>query len=506
MATVNTVTDTNRTLPMAVKIGYGFPGAANFIAFNVLALYMIWFFTDTVGLSPAFAGVIASVGILWDAISDPFIGMWSDNRDPAKGRRRPFMLFVAIPLGLCIWLMFTNFDLGPFFNKAYFIGIAIIYYTCMTLLDVPYTALGAEMTTSYDERSSLANFRNILSQAANFGTALIFFVLPFFADRLGSMSYGWSATMAIYGVIATLCILIGWKTTDGYEIKELISHEKVSYKDYLAVLKNRPFRNVVYMYSLSILAMGFVNTLLLYFLFFVGGLSEEQVPIALMIVFGFSILFAPLVNLISHKLSKKAAWFIGMGSWAMTLLLFPLVIIPGMDNSVYGAYLMLFFSALGVTAQYQVAWSMIPDCVELDEFKTEHRREGLYYATATFIQKVATAAAMAVAGLMLGYIGYTDGSQVTPEIIEGIRYQFAFGASIPLALCAVVVLFTPMNRKRHNDLTEAIRLKHAGQPYSIEGFRELFNNDEEAARYSGQSNDGDDNPVANSPASQSVKD
>lgn len=478
------MSDTKKLLPTSVKLAYGFPGASYFIAFNVLALYLIWFFTETVGLPPAFAGLIASVGIFWDAISDPIIGMWSDNRDPAKGRRRPFLLFVAIPFGLCIWLMFTNLGLNPTMTKVYFIGVAVAYYTCMTLLDVPYTALGAEMTTNYDERSSLASYRNILSQGANFATALIFFLLPFFAERLGSMSAGWSATMAIYGAAATIMILIGWKATSGYELSELTSHEHITFRDYISVLKNRPFRNVVYMYSLSILAMGFVNTVLIYFLFFVGGLAEEQVPIALMIVFGFSIVFAPLINIVSQKLSKKIAWVFGMGSWAITLFLFPMVIIPGLVNPVWGAYAMLFFSSIGVTAQYQVAWSMIPDCVELDEFKTGNRREGLYYATATFIQKVATAIAMGIAGLLLGKIGYSDASQITPEVTEGIKYLFALGSSIPLAISALVVLATPMSRVRHSHLLEAITNKKEGKPFTIDGFKALFNNDDEAAMYS----------------------
>jgi GPH family glycoside/pentoside/hexuronide:cation symporter len=476
--------ETHGKLPLSVKLGYSFPSAAYFIAYNALALYLIWFFTEAVGLPPAFAGIIASIGILWDAITDPLIGMWSDNRDPAKGRRRPFMLAVAIPFGLSVWLMFTNFGFGPIMTKVYYIVIAMVYYTCMTALDVPYTALGAEMTTDYDERSSLANFRNMSSQVANFSTALVFFILPVFIEKFGSASAGWSVTMAIYGAAATAAILIGWKATAGYNITELTSHERITYKDYFAVLKNRPFRNVVYMYSLSVLAMGVVNTVLIYFLFFVGGLAESQVPIALMIVFGCSFLFAPLINVISQRMSKKVAWVFAMGSWALTLSLFPLVIIPGMANPVWGAYAMLFLSAIGCTAQYQVAWSMIPDCVELDEFKTGHRREGLYYATATFIQKIATALAMAIAGYLLGKIGYTDASQMTPEIANGIKYLFALGSSIPLAMSALVVVFTPMSRECHACLLQAIALKEKGKAYSVDGFRSLFNNEAEAGKYS----------------------
>ena len=367
---------TARKLPLRVKVGYGIGGSSYFIAFNLLALYLIWFFTESVGLAPAFAGTIASLGILWDAISDPLIGMWSDNRPLNKGRRRPFLKWIAIPFGLSIWLMFTDFNLGTTASKVYFILAAIAYYTCMTVFDIPFTALGAEMTTDYDERSSLAQWRNVLSQVANFLTALVFFILPFLADRTGSMEGGWSLTMAIFGVLATLAILVAYFSTKGYELTEGFKQERISIRDYISVLKNKPFRNVVYMYTFSIFALGFVNTYLIYFLFFVGSLGDSQVPIALMIVFGFSIVWAPVIELISKKWSKKTAWVFAMGSWALTLSLFPLAIIPNAGNPVLVTYLMLFFSAIGCTAQYQVAWAMIPDCVELDELKTGHRREG----------------------------------------------------------------------------------------------------------------------------------
>ncbi len=469
------MSSTDRKLPLKVKIGYGIGGSSYFIAYNLLALYLIWFFTESVGLSPAFAGLIASLGILWDAISDPLVGMMSDNRPLEKGRRRPFLKWVAIPFGLAIWLMFTNFNLSEGLTKVYFIVVALMYYTGMTVFDIPFTALGAEMTTDYDERSSLALWRNVLSQVANFLTALVFFVLPFFMEITGSMNGGWSLTMAIFGILAAVTIFIAWRATNGYELKSVIKHERVGYKDYINVLKNKPFRNVVYMYTLSIFGMGFVNTLLLYFLFFVGGLGDAQVPIALMIVFGFSIVWAPIIEWISMKWSKKTAWVFGMGSWAITLSLFPLLLIPNAANPVMVSYLMLFFSAIGCTSQYQVAWAMIPDCVELDELQTGHRREGLFYATVTFIQKVATAIAMGVAGWALGAIGYTDGGELTPQIINSIRTLFAYGASIPLALSALIVTLTPMTRSTHAALMEAVNLKKQGKTFSVEGFRRLFN-------------------------------
>jgi GPH family glycoside/pentoside/hexuronide:cation symporter len=120
---------------------------------------------------------------------------------------------------------------------------------------------------------------------------------------------------------------------------------------------------------------------------------------------------------------------------------------------------MLFISAIGVTSQFQIAWSMIPDCVELDELKTGHRREGLFYASTTMIQKIMTAISTALGGIALSMIGYADGGSVTPDIVIGIRNVFAFGAAIPLGFSALIVLASPMTRSRHAALNQAIKLK-----------------------------------------------
>ena len=129
----------HRKLPFKVKLGYGFGGFSTIFTLTLTVLYTNPFLVDTVGLSPAFVGLMVAIATIWDAISDPLIGHWSDKRNPASGRRRPFFLWVAVPYAIAIWLYFTNWGFGEVGTQVYFVFAFLLYYTVHTVFDVPYT-------------------------------------------------------------------------------------------------------------------------------------------------------------------------------------------------------------------------------------------------------------------------------------------------------------------------------------------------------------------------------
>ena len=174
-----------------------------------------------------------TIGTVWDAITDPLVGMISDARDPQKGRRRPFLIAFAIPFGIVTWLLFTSWNFVETTQKIYFIVVAILFYTFQTLIDIPYTSLSGEVTNDYDTRSRLATIRTFW---AIVGVALgsgIMAYTSFLAPFVGSIKNAWSVCFAIFGFICTISILIGWKVSKGYENQEVIIKEKVTFKDLL---------------------------------------------------------------------------------------------------------------------------------------------------------------------------------------------------------------------------------------------------------------------------------
>ena len=178
---------------------YGLPGLATLFTFTMFTTYGLYFFTDVVGLSGSFAGFIMTIGTVWDAITDPLVGMISDARDPQKGRRRPFLIAFAIPFGIVTWLLFTSWNFVETTQKIYFIVVAILFYTFQTLIDIPYTSLSGEVTNDYDTRSRLATIRTFW---AIVGVALgsgIMAYTSFLAPFVGSIKNAWSVCFAIFG-------------------------------------------------------------------------------------------------------------------------------------------------------------------------------------------------------------------------------------------------------------------------------------------------------------------
>ena len=138
-------------------VAYGLPGLATLFTFTMFTTYGLYFFTDVVGLSAGFAGTIMTIGTIWDAFTDPLIGMLSDGRDPKKGRRRPFLLVSAVPFGIITWLLFTAWDFVEWKQKVYFIIVSLAFYTVQTTTDIPYTSLSGEVTDNYNTRSVLCS-------------------------------------------------------------------------------------------------------------------------------------------------------------------------------------------------------------------------------------------------------------------------------------------------------------------------------------------------------------
>lgn len=462
--------EVNKPLPFKVKLGYGSTGYAAIMTLSIFIVYGMFFLTDVVGLDATFAGVILSIGTIWDAITDPLVGRWSDHRDPEKGRRRPFLRWVAVPFGLIAWLLFTDFNLSPVASKIYFVVIAICFYTVQTLLDVPYTALGAEMTTDYDERSSLNSSRNFFATISGIISAFTMSMVFFFAEKLGSVERGWSMTAGLFAMVAIITIIIGYRSTKGYELKFVHKEKKHNQLEFIKdVLKNKIFRYTAGLFSFSLIGLTIQNSAIIYYFIYYLGLDEIQISSAMLAAWLPGIVWVPVINMISQKWSKKAAWNICMSLWAIgTAVMIMFVLTPSSNFLI--VCLAQVFVGIGLVSQYQIVWSMIPDIIEVDEFKSGLRREGSYYGLIAFIQKALTALTMLVSGYVLTKIGYEPNVAQSAETLSSMKVWIAYGGGVFLMLSVVVASLNPMNRARHKALVEAIKNKNSGQKYDTKDF------------------------------------
>lgn len=175
----------------------------------------------------------------------------------------------------------------------------------------------------------------------------------------------------------------------------------------------------------------------------------------------------------SQKYSKKLAWNVCMSLWAIGYAVMVLFVLTPTTNFMIVCFSQIFVG-IGLVSQYQIVWSMIPDIIEVDEFKTGLRREGSFYGIIAFVQKAITALTMLISGKVLMNIGYVANVEQSIETLNGMRYWIAIGGGVFLLLSVVVASLNPMTRQRHKKLLEAIEKKKNGQKYSTEGFEEVL--------------------------------
>ena len=458
----------------ARAIAYGLPGLATLFTFTMFTTYGLYFFTNVVGLSGKFAGLIMTIGTLWDAVTDPLVGIISDNRDPRKGRRRPFLLVCAIPFGIVTWLLFTAWDFVEIQQKIYFIIVALLFYTFQTLIDVPYTSLSGEVTDNYDLRSKLATIRTFW---AIIGVAIgggIMAYTDFLEPVVGGSRQAWSVCFAFFGIICTLSIWIGYKASEGYENKDIITKKSYSIKEMLeGPLRNKPFLHLTIAFIFAILAQAIFLGVLVYYLRYNLNLNDTQVSLVNIIMWIVALFWVFPIDHWSTKYSKVVSWTISMGIWLLCMIVFPLFFLkPG---STAAPIIMTSILVVGLNALYQVIYAMISDCVEVDELMSGERREGLFYSMATVSQKLAAASGVSVLGMIIDYVGYNPAVSVqSMQTVQGFHNIFVIGTSVCLLLSIVTMATNPLTKKRYSEVLEAVRLKRAGKEIALDEFNDLL--------------------------------
>lgn len=460
------------TVSLKTKITYGSIEFSNTLGMILFTSFGMYFLTDIAGISPGIAGSITAVATLVNAITGPIFGVVSDSCKSKYGRRRPFILAAAFPVGIIIWLLFTDFGLSGGAKVAYFFIMVVLLYAVLCLLDVPYTSLGAEITKDYDERSALNFWRSLFSQIASIiGGAFPISIAAAIGTAVNNASKGWSLMALIFGVASIIMILIGWRGTRGQE-KHRADNEKFRLKDSLSTFKNKPFIHVICLYSSGIAAYSIGLMVNVYFMTSYVKLSANQVTIALVIFNIAAIAWLPLIPIVSRKYSKKVSWVLFFSIWAVSILLIYLFVRPG------DAILIYVFSGIGGAGSmvaYTVGWAMLPDCIEVDEFKTGQRREGLYYGILTIVQKGSSALVIFLGGLLLEAVNYDEMAKVQSMATDlGVRNIYTWVTIFFILLSFVFVAIYPLTREKHAKLCAAIEQKKKGEEPDVAGLDKIL--------------------------------
>ena len=438
-------------LPLKTKIAYGVADLGISLLTASIQFFLLFYYTDILGIDPGIAGTALLVGKLtWDALNDPLFGYWSDRTKSRWGRRKPYMLFGAVPFGLTIWLLFS-LPPGMTGLTAFLavLGSFLLVDTTQTLVSVPYYALSAELTYDYDERTSLISIRMIFTVVGYImGAAATTALAGMFMGMGLSKTAAYSWTGAVFGAIAIITALIttfGVKETSNPDLKPA---EMPAVSQIKHVLKNKPF--VQYMIMSTIISISFtlLTSLFPYFLIYQLHMEAQTSLVMLVMLVTIAIFLIPW-RYVSQKINKGPAYALGLGIASLAII--GAFLLP--EGQTPLIYVVAFVAGLGFSAQYVFPWSMIPDVIEVDQAKTGERHEGIYFGVNNFLGKLSGALGIAASGWSLRLFGYIPNVQQTTHALFGIRFFFAIVPVIAFAIALPLLIWYPITRQNHDQMT-----------------------------------------------------
>lgn len=441
------------------------------------SIFYAIYLTDVVGLTPQLASFGALFGIVWDAVNDPIIGILSDRLKTRWGRRRPFLLWFAVPFGLSFVMLWSAPDWED--QTALLIYVTVTFMiadTLQTLISVPFLSLTPELTPDYDERTTLTSFRSFFQLA---GALSVVVAAPAIVDKVlaagGSQQQGFMLVGAIFGGIGAIPLFL-----IGMFIRERSTPEQTQplpFRETLrAAWQNIPFRYAVGIHMLNWSAVDMVAVAFPYFLLYWVAQGDLLASINILgvelayesaffgILMSVCILFIPFWLQLAKRRNKREAYMLGMIFWvAVQLMIF--TIKPG-DTKYLLAIAAL--AGIGVSAAYTLPDSLFADVIEWDELRTRRRQEGIFYGIRTLIRKMTGALVIFITLQLLGASGYVSPPEGTLQFTQSdaalqmIRVLVSpLGAAI---LCGTIILawLFPLSRAKYARIQKLLEKRRGG--------------------------------------------
>jgi GPH family glycoside/pentoside/hexuronide:cation symporter len=437
-------------ISLKAKLGFGAGEFSSSIFFTLTSFWLMNFLTDEVRISAAVAGTALLIGKIWDAVIDPFIGYLSDRTHTRWGRRRPYILFFAIPFGIAFVLMFRNPGITSETGKFIWVLLTYIFFcTVYSFTNIPYNSLLPEMTTNYNERTSISGFKQAFAVIGTIlGAGAAMPIMALFAGRTA----GFIGMSAIFGFLASVSLLVTFFSVREPKIIEAPKKGSVlvSLKD---VFSNKPYMLLLTTWFSNSTAVAIMQTMLIYYYKYIFR-DEGAVTIAMITLLVVSMICIPLWVWLSKKVDKKTSYIAGM-----TLTLTAVMAFSFFADKIGStpALILMAFAGVGFASHYVLPWAMAPDAIEYGFSVSGVRREGVYYSVWTFVIALGGALAGFLVGQGLGLFGYVPDVVQTAKSALGIRLIIGILPAVFILLGSIVLAFYPLNKKRYAEVLQKIK-------------------------------------------------
>lgn len=433
---------------------YGLPSLGTGALFGMLLLYFMKFATDVLLIAPYAAGMIIGMSRLWDAVADPLAGYWSDRTRTRWGRRRPWILLSAIPLGIAfvaIWSPPLSLE-----STGMVLWTSIwtfLFLTAYTTFTVPYRAFGAELSDDYHERTRVF----AVSSFAGFAGAFFAIAMTYALERSGDQR----ATAAMFAMIAAVfttlaMVLMAARLPERAEFQGRGGEQ--GWRSFLDVWRNPHARPLLAIHILGDLGGASFAALMPYVSDYIlktpGSTHLYQLALLVGLTVGI-----PLWVPVARRFGKRGAWLIATG---VQIPLCAVYFTLGEGQStlfMIGMGLIGILNACGPT----VAQSVQADVIDYDEYLTGERKEGVYFASWNLVQKMAYGVNYLFVGVFLQWAGFIANVEQNPTTQMAIGIGFAGLPLLTVTASLICLMRFQLDEQAHSEIRTELLARAAAR-------------------------------------------
>lgn len=466
----------NKRLPFKTKLAYGIGSIADGAAYDFIISFLMFYLTTMAGISPIIAGTITSIAIVWDAITDPIVGLVIDRSNSKYGKRRPFIIASLVPLSVSVVMLFSNFNLEGIQKNIFYGFMVIMFWTAYTVFNIPYYALGATLTSDDDERTKLSALRQIFNFIGVLcATTLPTFIVGKLAESGFERSTAWTYAAIVVATIIGLSILVMWIFTKGKErIEEPVevSEEKHNmFKELFSVLSFKPYLLIIISATAACVTFSFFYADLMYFTTFVLGISELSASVLFTAINISSIVMIPVLTKLALIFDKRNVYIVSLSISGIVMIAAKFITITSLNAAI--VYSIIY--SIGSAAYWLFIFNLLYDVVDLDELKNGKRRDGVIFSYYSFILKLGGAIATQLLGIMLQFSGFNEElASQNSATLSTIESLFTIYPGIFMLLSGLIILLSPLTKKTIEEVQKALEHKIEGKTYSSKELDKLL--------------------------------
>ena len=428
-------------------LAYALPALALAMPTIPAYVYLPTFYAETLGLGLAATGAVLLVARMLDVFTDPLVGVISDRFPTRWGRRKPWILLGGVLAALALVQLFQP---PPEVTTGYLLVWSVVLYLGWTLVAVPYTAWGAELSDDYDERSRITGAREAAMIVGIIGASS----MPAMVTAMGYDQQQGLATVAwlaiAIGVPSIGFLLWRVREVDRARARPLASVSMLTASR--EILRNKPCVRLLSAWFINGLANGLPAVLFLLYLQHGLGAGETAQGVLILAYFVSGIAAIPLWLRLSARIGKHRAWCSAM---ILACLAFVWVPLLG-EGDLVAFFVICVLTGMALGADLALPPAMQADVVDLDSLRTGKRRAGVFFALWSMATKLALACAVGLAFPVLDLLGFEAGGVNSPAAILALAILYA-GVPTLLKVIAIAVTWNhPITAKRQAVIQKAI--------------------------------------------------